>query len=157
MRYLYLFQSELCGEGTSDENLPNGYSAIACPEDLAEVPLERLYYKNDGIKLKGEAENQNQRWDENAESWVEIPPQSPPLSLWGDRIASLRASEFWGLLREGAERTIKAQAAWSELYGVLIAEHNEAALGAALELMIAQLSPQLSPTKQAELKDLLRI
>lgn len=67
-------------------------------------------------------------WDESAKIWVELSPPSmeiaPIFQNWDGLLTELRGSAFFAKCFGAAERTLKANAAWTLLYGTLTRTHH---------------------------------
>jgi hypothetical protein len=107
--------------GTTDqvENLPDGYEAVSGP-DLA---IEQLYFDGTAIQIKPAQPSPAHFWSEGGWRLPDV-VAIPVSENWNGLLMALRGSSFFAKCFESAERTLKANAAWTLLYGTLTRTHN---------------------------------
>ncbi|MBE9178657.1 hypothetical protein IQ268_08805 [Oculatella sp. LEGE 06141] len=104
---------------TKPEVLPVGF-ALAEGEELE--PAE-AYFDGTAVVAKPPQPSSLHYWNES--SW-ELPPLPVPMPLqnWDGLVEDLRRSMPWAKVYEGAGRTLKANKAFTLLYGTLTTTHH---------------------------------
>ncbi len=104
---------------------PSGFVGRAVLEG-ADLPIAALYFDGSAILPKPDRPSDLYEWDRQTHEWVA--PQQPlpftPQQNWEELLAQLRGSAFFAKCFNAAERTLKANAAWTLLYGTLTRTHN---------------------------------
>ncbi|MCC5636343.1 hypothetical protein LC593_10825 [Nostoc sp. CHAB 5844] len=128
--------------GTSDakiEELPLNFSLVEGPDIL----ISQAYYKDGEILPKGSSPSPQHTWDEQTHTWIE--PEALPVAQlsapnWDALIASLENSPEWGKAYTAAERTLKANTAFTTLLTTLTSLRRTETL----EFAIAKLREAMS-------------
>ncbi len=104
--------------GTTDQadNLPEGYSAV----EGVDLPIDLIYFEDGQILEKPDRPSPTHFWDEENNEWItQTLEPLPQGENWNALLAEMRGSLFFAKCFNAAERTLKANAAWTLLYGTL--------------------------------------
>lgn len=111
--------------GTSDAAIEVAGLEIVEGIDL---PVDQLYWDRSAIQQRPERPSPLHYWQDN--QWI-LPNivassviASAPTANWEGLIAALRGTPIWAKTFSAAGRTVKANAAWTLLYGTLTATRN---------------------------------
>ncbi len=103
--------------GTSAEftdNLPEGFSLIEGPD----LPLSEVYWNGQSVVTKPPQPSPEHYWNGATNTWV-APSPLTPFQDWDKLISFLDSSPEWGRAYGAAEKTIKANTAFTLLLTTL--------------------------------------
>jgi hypothetical protein len=105
--------------GTSTEftdSLPEGFSLIEGPD----LPLFEVYWDGHTVSAKPPQPTPEHYWDSEINTWVApVPIIIPQIQDWDKLISLLDNSPEWGKVYTAAEKTLKANAAFTTLLTTL--------------------------------------
>lgn len=113
MKYLLIVEDQVAGESDSEENLPNGWQAIA-----SSIPMEKAYYKDGELKEIPPQPSEQHYWINN--EWVLLTIEQPVvLNRTGFLLAIIQTSAY-DHLKECAITLGGALATEYQVLGLLI-------------------------------------
>ena len=143
MRYIYIQGGEICGEGSSGENLPQGYLAISIPEKLLSTPLSGIYLAEDGmLEAIPTQPSSDHWWDKEAKEWREpLPlPEAPLAPDWEGFAAALRGGPIWAKFYTAGTKDLRCNLAGTLLLNTLTGTRNLADLEFAIAELLAAMA-----------------
>lgn len=116
--YLLIQNEQIVGTTDNPRNEIAGFEIVEGPD----LPIELLYFDGSRIQVKPEPPSELHFWQNN--QWRLPEPSVAVRENWDGLVIALRGSSFWGKVYTAAGRTLKANVAWTLLYGTLTKTHN---------------------------------
>lgn len=114
--------SPLTDEPLPETAIPTGFLQV---ETAFSLPIAQLYWDGETVLVKPDRPSPNHYWDETTKEWIApFVPEPTIAPNWLGLVAALRNSAIWAKVFDAASRTLKAQNAFTLLYGTLITVHN---------------------------------
>lgn len=118
----YVSENQVVGANADPNSIPNGWTVAEGADDLSP---EQCYFDGEMVRQKPDRPSPEHFWSEQEKAWVAPVIPEPTIVLnWTGLVAGLRGSMVWGKVFEASTRTLKAQSAFTLLYGTLTAVHN---------------------------------
>ena len=113
--YYLIFDNQIAGTAESVDSLPIDFIALQGPDE----DINNLYYDGESIQIKPPRPSPSHFWDNALENWILpiIPENSVP--NWDKLILLLDNSPEWGRVYAAAEKTLKANTAFTTLLTTL--------------------------------------
>ncbi|MBH8566699.1 hypothetical protein I8748_31880 [Nostoc sp. CENA67] len=110
-----IYDNAIVGTATQAENLPEGFIALEGPN----LPIEEVYLDGSDIKAKPPKPSEAHYWDGELLEWKIFHHDVTSFPDWDKLISLLHNSPEWARAYAAAERTLKANTAYTTLLTTL--------------------------------------
>lgn len=135
MKYFYVKDGSIVGLGDS-EDMPDGFDLV--PNEFGQVNPHDYFYADGQIEKKPDRPSLDAAWN-NGEWSVPEPIDVGAivaLNPWRSLLDKLRGSDVWEAAFTASFKSLRAQSAWTLLYGTITSTNNIQDLAFAVSALI---------------------